>query len=478
VAAFRGNHISLGELNVASTSHQRANSAKYCWKWADVDDGVSSQSGYGGEVAHAAPLGDIVAPIRDAPCVGAVLGCLAPPLLEMCDAGSQTVLAICRLAPGDISDSQLSLELFTNTLETITTKFAEVIDSLINKSSPDNHNLDRQELCTSGLDGRDNAAHDLDLGAVLECVDAKLAVMTEVTMLVLCEKVYDESVLGLAATVASLLEDLAVAQDDILRTASLLKDEAAASDAKLKMVVETTLPSVCDKIFERTAKLLLLIDGRVKALESSSRLLAKDEKKDLVMEKEANLLVMMEPFDCRLLRLEASLLNLSGDSRDEVAPPLAAAEATHDVVTFQDGQYVRLTGLSSEHLNGTIGCIVGFDDLSSRYKVQYDGKSPVKIKNSNIEVASCLKCFSRLTSDVCFMCGDGACSSAPSVVDDDDDDDNLDAPPVSGLANHSRPFGRPPTSVQQSAGCVAARFEPADFIVKAPRDGQGPGTAA
>eukprot|EP00446_Apocalathium_sp_SHHI-4_P090043 CAMPEP_0177451362 /NCGR_PEP_ID=MMETSP0369-20130122/9726_1 /TAXON_ID=447022 ORGANISM="Scrippsiella hangoei-like, Strain SHHI-4" /NCGR_SAMPLE_ID=MMETSP0369 /ASSEMBLY_ACC=CAM_ASM_000364 /LENGTH=205 /DNA_ID=CAMNT_0018923947 /DNA_START=122 /DNA_END=736 /DNA_ORIENTATION=- len=112
VAAFRGNHISLGELNVASTSHQRANSAKYCWKWADVDDGVSSQSGYGGEVAHAAPLGDIVAPIRDAPCVGAVLGCLAPPLLETCDAGSQTVhLAICRLAPGDISDSQLSLEL-------------------------------------------------------------------------------------------------------------------------------------------------------------------------------------------------------------------------------------------------------------------------------------------------------------------------------------------------------------------------------
>jgi len=81
VAAYRGEHISLGELNIASKSHQRANSAKHgghdsrdraahCRKWADVDDGGSSQAG-------SVPA----APCRDTPSVDADLGCPATPLL-------------------------------------------------------------------------------------------------------------------------------------------------------------------------------------------------------------------------------------------------------------------------------------------------------------------------------------------------------------------------------------------------------------
>jgi len=90
VAAYRENHISLDELNVASKSHKRANSAKHGgpafrdravhrWNWADVDDDVPSLPSPGGALDPAA-LGDFVAARCDAPRVDADLGCLAFPL--------------------------------------------------------------------------------------------------------------------------------------------------------------------------------------------------------------------------------------------------------------------------------------------------------------------------------------------------------------------------------------------------------------
>jgi len=393
-------------------------------------------------------------PWADVDAVDADLGDLPPGPPTVVDTGTQTDhLAFSRLAPGNLSDSQPYFELFTNALETITTKFSVTIDSLVNKSLPDIPTPVRQELCLPSPVGRGSDVHELDFGAVLECVNAKLTVITEVSLPAMCEKVVDASVMGLAASVASTSVDLAEAQVDIHRVTSLVNDMAVALDAQLKSVVESTLPSLCDNVFERTAKLLLLLDGRVKTLETSSRLLAEAVKNDETKEKQANLL-MMSAFEGRLLGLEASLLIPSGLPRDVAAPPLVAAEASFEVATFHPGQYIRLFGLSSVHLNGTIGCIVGYDDLSCRYQVQYNGKPPVKIKSSNIEVASCLSCLALLTSDVCFICGEGACSDASSAGDDAEaeDDDYRDASPSSGSALH-------PTSVQQSSGCVAARSE-------------------
>jgi hypothetical protein len=133
-------------------------------------------------------------------------------------------------------------------------------------------------------------AKDVDLGAVLACVDAKLLVLTEETMPLLSDKIFEgtaklfsvidgrlksleassgapasplpvarlaERIAGHDCQLLDLVSDLADAQGDILRTASLVEGE-------LTSLVEESLPSLCEKIFERTAKLLVVLDGRVK----------------------------------------------------------------------------------------------------------------------------------------------------------------------------------------------------------------------
>jgi len=208
----------------------------------------------------------------------------------------------------------------------------------------------------------------------------------------------DATVLGLSVAVASQKKDIAEAEEDISRTATLVKDIAASLDTKLTELTAKTMPLLCDKVFEKAAKLFVMIDGRIKTLEASTRAPAIPAHDVWLAERFAGL-------DSRLLDLESSLLGPLGDSMDIGTPPTVAAEATRDTETFHCGQYVRLSGLSAEHLNGTIGYIVGFDDKTSRYKVQYAGKPPVGIKGLNLEVASCPKCYLVMNSDMLRMRG-------------------------------------------------------------------------
>jgi len=254
----------------------------------------------------------------------------------------------------------------------------------------------------------------------------------------------DSLVQGLSVAVASQKMYIAETQDDITRIATLVKDVSTSLDMRLTMLTAKTMPMLAEKVFEKAVSLFGLADSRIKTLEASAAASASSAHDDWIADRLAGL-------DSRLRGLESSLLNLFGDPGDGVSPPPSNAEATHVDEVFFGGQYVRLTGLSSVHLNGTIGCIVGFDEQSLRYQVQYAGKPPVKIKGSNLVVASCPKCYLTLNSDVCFQCGHGA---SPTSSDDDQS-----APLVSGPAKQSRPLGRSPTSVRQSSRCVAARPE-------------------
>jgi len=281
----------------------------------------------------------------------------------------------------------------------------------------------------------------------------------------------ENSVASLASSAMPCSVDSAVKNDkieDLVLTLETMKTEVAMMQVLLQRACEDK-KGLLKQVFDLTRSLVLestnSIFTKVTELHATShaQVLATLCARDADFVDSLGTLPPPAPVDLVNEETEAHVdlrsTALHGVSRDVAALPLGAAEASADAVTFHPGQFVRLYGLSSVHLNGTIGCIVGYDDLSCRYQVQYNGKPPVKIKSSNIEVASCLSCLALLTSDVCFICGEGACSDASSASDvaETEDDDYHDAPPSSG-SYQSRPLGRPPTSsVRQSSRCVAAR---------------------
>ncbi len=125
----------------------------------------------------------------------------------------------------------------------------------------------------------------------------------------------------------------------------------------------------------------------------------------------------------RLFRAEPG--KLTPAPRKEVDVPVCLPDMNVDVpveVDLEEGMLVGIQGLKSmPALNGTVGCVLGFDLASKRFKVQVEDGTVKKIKRCNLVLEDELGDVSDMSDGEQFVSDESRCNlvSANEAVDDD-----------------------------------------------------------
>jgi len=435
VAAYRGEHISLGELNIASKSHQRANSAKHgghdsrdraahCRKWADVDDGGSSQAG-------SVPA----APCRDTPSVDADLGCPATPLLGVpggasgcADVASPAAMPWCFFA-----------------------KFEMLIDRLLDKMDVTIPLLSDSKVPEVKVPSTSSEALVPTLVSMtVEFNNLKAEVAELQVQLKRTSDLRELLVLNKATEPKEPeKQDCKDKIEDLVLTLDSMKAEVAKVQVQLKRTGEghkNLLVQVGDLVRESSNSIL----EKVVELNEASHI----QIFEALCSREAAFGASLDSLSPSPL---AGLVNVEVETSGVLCPssPLPAPTSSPDLNESSDGQdlwdtgfismgaSVQLAGLvSAPHLNGCLGCVSGFDALKDRFAVAIKGAGTNLFRLANLKI-ECSVCEEFAEPGELCMCAFGAPDS------------------------NSRDLWIAPTSFVQetSSGCCsAAGSEPAEVV--------------